>query len=107
MEQLKDAFWEAVVDCLEHFHGLSRVDAQARASDLRTRLERLLGDRFEPGIVYHDEPFYIAARLAGRELDLLRHQAEYDEIRARRLGGMAGLELAQPASASRPGQEVW
>lgn len=35
IEELKDAFWEAVVDCLVQFHDFSRTDARAQASDLR------------------------------------------------------------------------
>lgn len=106
IEELKDAFWEAVIDCLVQFHDFSRTDARARASDFRSWNERVLGDRFEPGIVYHDEPFYIAGRLAGRELDLQRHHLEYDAILTRRLGSME-LEGARPVSTSRPGQGGW
>ena len=106
MEQLKDAFWEAVTDCLVQFHGFFRTDARARARDRRAGFERVLGNRFEPGIIYHDEPFYISERLAGRELDLQRHRLEYDAILARRLGSME-LDFAEPASTIRPGRDRW
>ena len=110
MEQLKDAFWEAVTDCLVQFHGFSRTDARARARDRRTDLERVLGNRFEPGIIYHDEPFYIAERLAGRELDVQRHRLEYDAILARRhedviriLPWIATIDSFQHWIYTRPG----
>ena len=107
MEQLKDAFWEAVVDCLVQFHGFSRMDARAQAFNLRSRLERVLGNRFEPGVIYHDEPFYIAARLAGREIDLRRHWPEYDAIRSRRLGRMTESGDAGANSTSGLGLGGW
>ena len=106
IERLKNAFWEAIIDCLVQFHGFSRTDARARARDRRAGLERVLGNRFEPGIIYHDEPFYIAERLAGHELDLRRHRLEYDAILARRLGSME-LDFAEPASTIRPGRDGW
>lgn len=97
-EQLKNAFWEAVIDCLVQFHGLSSSDARARALRLRSKIEFALGTRFEPGLIYHDEPFYIASRLVGRELDLEPLRAQYDTILTRRLGSMAEPGTAAPVS---------
>lgn len=107
IEQLKDAFWEAVADCLVQFHGFSRADAQERARCHRADLERVLGNRFEPGLVYNDEPFYIAGRLAGRELELHPFRREYDAILTRRLGSVGEAEVAEPVSTFRPGQDGW
>lgn len=107
IEQLKDAFWEAVIDCLVQFHGLSSIEARARARCRRMELERVLGNRFEPGIIYHDEPFYVAERLAGRALDLQRYRVEYDAILTRRLGSMAELGAAGSASTHTLGQDIW
>lgn len=97
MELLKNAFWEAVIDCLVRFHGLSGADARARAFRLRSDIEAALGTRFEPGLIYHDEPFYIASRLAGQELDLEPRRAEYDEILTRRLGHVLETGVTAPA----------
>ena len=107
MEQLKDAFWEAVVDCLVQFHGFSTGEARARARCRRAEFERVLGDRFEPGIIYHDEPFYVAERLAGRDLDLRSHCSEYDAILTRRLGSVSGIDVAGPISTSSLGRYGW
>jgi hypothetical protein len=86
IEDLKNAFWGAVVDCLVQFHGLSAGEANTRASALRSDLELALGTKFEPGLIYHDEPFYIASRLAGNELNLEAHWEDYRAILARRYG---------------------
>jgi hypothetical protein len=94
IEQLKNAFWDAVVHCLVRFHHVSCTEARARAFDLRSRAERALGSAFEPGLIYHDEPFYVASRLAGRELDLQLHRAEYDAILAQRLGTIHDVTAA-------------
>jgi hypothetical protein len=75
----RDAFWGAVVDCLEQFHGKSKPDAQALANDLRARVERP-----PPGIdgdlIYHAEPFDVACNLAGVELDPDSYRRPYELI---------------------------
>ncbi len=79
----RDAFWGAVVDCLEQFHGKSKPDAEALASDLRRRIEHP-----PPGIdndlIYHAEPFDVACKLAGVELDADSHRRTYERILRRR-----------------------
>jgi hypothetical protein len=100
IELLKDAFWEAVIDCLVRFHGLSGTEARARACRFRADIELALGTGFEPGLIYHDEPFYIASRLAGHELDLEPHRVEYSAILTRRLGAP---DIAAMVPGSTPG----
>jgi hypothetical protein len=107
IELLKDAFWEAVVDCLVRFHGLSGAEAKARALRFRSDIEFTLGNRFEPGLIYHDEPFYIASRLSGRELDLERHRVEYNEILTRRLGAVPDVTATVPGSTSGVAPGEW
>jgi hypothetical protein len=109
---LKDAFWEAVTDSLEAFHGFSHMRATARVLHLRSELEGGPQSRFEPDLIYHDEPFYIASRLAGREVNLEPHLPAYRAILARRFGHLeAGDPLvsvsASHAAAPRLGQGGW
>ena len=103
-DQLKNAFWEAVTDSLEQFHGLSCIEAKARVFDLRSDIEGAPRSRFEPDLIYHDEPFHIASRLAGRELDLEPYLPAYRAILARRLGHLeAGVpDVGVPASPAAP-----
>lgn len=108
-EQLKNAFWEAVIDSLEQFHGFSRTEAKARAFDLRSDIERAPNSRFEPDLIYHDEPFYIASRLAGHELDFETYLPAYRAILTRRLGHLDAevpnvSVSASPAAALRLAQ---
>jgi hypothetical protein len=75
----KDRFWNVVVDCLVQFHHYQRCDAEARASDLRRRVETapqgLTGET-----IYHDEPFDVAGDIAGQQLDLSKRRSNYDAI---------------------------
>lgn len=84
MEELKNAFWLAVTDSLVQFHGFSFIDAKARAFELRSKIENVLFLGCMPDLIYHDEPFYIASSLAGHELELQQHMAEYQAILERR-----------------------
>lgn len=77
--QVKEAFWRTVEECLVEFHHLPRAEAFRQVQELRVRLERpplgLSGD-----VVYHDEPFDVACRLAGKALDLSSHRPRYEAI---------------------------
>lgn len=79
--QVREAFWRTVEECLVEFHQLSHAEAFRRVQDLRGRLDQpplgLSGD-----LIYHDEPFDVACRIAGRTLDLASHRARYDSILA-------------------------
>jgi hypothetical protein len=85
IEPLKDAFWAIVADCLRHFHGMDTLAAERAAASLRTRLETPSAHDEPPAgydadILYHNEPFYMACDITGRELDLESRRAEYDRI---------------------------
>lgn len=77
--QSKDAFWGVVEDCLVEIHKLARVDAQARVSNLRSKVDQppvgLSGE-----VIYHDEPFDVACDLANSRLSLPPHRYQYDGI---------------------------
>lgn len=112
MDQLKNAFWEAMIDCLEQFHAVPGIEAKEMVFDLRSEVEGTPSRTFDPDIIYHDEPFYVAARLAGRDLDLSEHGPAYRAIRARRFGhigdGAAGAGVpATPVGASSASRGVW
>jgi hypothetical protein len=76
---VKDAFWQAVEDCLIDIHGLSPSDAHRRGRDLRAEIESP-----PPGlssdIFYHAEPFDVACELAGNQLDISQYRSQYDLI---------------------------
>ena len=97
-EALKNAFWAAVADCLARFHGIEPQIAKARTFELRQTSESP-----PPGIdadlVYHAEPFDVACRVAGHDLDLAAFRASYDEILSNRFG--PAREEVTAAVASR------
>jgi hypothetical protein len=61
---LRDAFWQAVEECLVEFHQKTPRNALLEAAQLRREVETtppgLNGD-----LIYHAEPFYVACDLAG------------------------------------------
>lgn len=76
-------FWDAVADCLVEFHGLDDAAAYKKTKEHRRRLREL--DRpdemvMPSCIVYHEEPFYVACNLMGRQLSLEEHSEQYDKI---------------------------
>lgn len=77
--QAQDAFWGSVEDCLMDFHNLSRLDAQKRVNDLRSRIAQPLSG-LAGEILYHDEPFDVACDLAGKRLSLPQHRGQYEGI---------------------------
>ncbi|HEX5872368.1 MAG TPA: hypothetical protein VFY65_18190 [Longimicrobium sp.] len=101
-EELKNAFWDAVSDCLVRFHGFTRAEANARTFARHSEVGSEPGRAFEPELIYHDEPFYIASRLAGHDLDLEPHLVAYHAILTRRLGHVPGVAVAG-VPASSPG----
>jgi len=73
--ELKNAFWKVVEECLVAFHDFSKEGARARSLEYRAEIESPLealvekyGNRSD--VFYHDEPFNIACRIAGHDLDL-------------------------------------
>lgn len=81
----KAAFWQAVTDCVVHFHHQSRAAALRKVRDLRRKLEtsKVIG---VGEIIYHDEPFYVACDVAGmhdianQEELLQQYRTEYRSI---------------------------
>lgn len=96
MEQLKDGFWEAVLDCLVEFHHMPRTDAAPRVCESRAMLDWGAASPFVPDIIYHDEPFNIANSIAQRELDIEDYREAYFRIRDRRLGRSSGIRVTDP-----------
>jgi hypothetical protein len=96
LQPLKEAYWTIVTDCLERFHDFSHWEALSASRDLRDVIE---SPRYEdsppPGynseLFYHNEPFYVACDVAGRELNLDEHRAEYDELVRSRYAAAEGL----------------
>ena len=66
-EPNREAFWTAVELCLVTFHAYSPQKASLLSSNYRGVLEKRSGSA---ALVYHDDPFYVACDLAGREVEL-------------------------------------
>jgi hypothetical protein len=79
----KDAFWKAVADCLVTFHSLPTQQASEQCGSLRQQIEsdpKLSSDECE--LIYHDDPFWLACQMAGKMLDVTKHEKTYDRILA-------------------------
>lgn len=76
-----DQFWSVVRCCIREFHGTRPAAALAKATRLRKKVERLPVEQME--LFYHDEPFDLACRLAGRPLRVEDHLERYLELRDR------------------------
>lgn len=75
----QDHFWSVVRRCLRDFHAKQSDSALKKASRLRKKVEQLpVGDR---ALFFHDEPFDVACRLAGRPLKVQDHLKHYLKIR--------------------------
>lgn len=61
----RNAFWEVVEKCLVKFHNLTPQVATTKALEFRRELESPPAG-IDGDIVYHEEPFYVACRLAGQ-----------------------------------------
>jgi hypothetical protein len=77
----KNGFWSVVRDCLIQFHGLTRQTARDKCQDLREKIESS-PEGYSSDIFYHNEPFEIANRLAGNDLDLSKYRPKYEQILA-------------------------
>ena len=82
---LKDAFWNVVADCLHEFHEMPCDQARLSAMRLRQRVDSPSYEAFrpvgyDPEMIYHAEPFDVAADLAGRPLELGPFEPQYDRL---------------------------
>ena len=57
-------FWRIVVDCLESFHERNRATALDLVREFRALLREAPSD-IDTELIFHEEPFALAARLAG------------------------------------------
>ena len=69
MDQLKDGFGEAVVDCLVNFHHMPRSEAAPKVGKARAILDRGPASPFYRDVIYNDEPFKIANDIARQQLN--------------------------------------
>lgn len=79
-------FWRIVVDCIESFRGRDRDAALELVRQFRTLLREAPPD-IDTELIFHEEPFALAARLAGNtELVPSPQQAtQYAEILRERM----------------------
>lgn len=75
----KMSFWMTVEDCLVSFHHVERIKAREIVDGSRDRLSSLADD-LNKDIIYHEEPFYIANLIAGKEVSLAEHYRAYDAL---------------------------
>ena len=86
-------FWRIVVDCLESFHGRDEAAALELVREFRTLLREAPPD-IDTELIFHEEPFALAARLGGStELVPSPQQAtQYREILQKRVKEAAILD---------------
>jgi len=60
-------FWSAVEDCLMRFHNCEASTAREKTHTLWERLRYTPQPDAFRDMIYHEEPWYIACNLAGRE----------------------------------------
>lgn len=104
-------FWRIVVDCLESFHGRDRAAALDLVRQFRTLLREAPPD-IDTELIFHEEPFALAARLAG-STELVpspRQATQYREILRERVEEAAILgddrELRTYTVRGRAGEAV-
>jgi hypothetical protein len=80
------SFWDATVQCLVQFHNKTDKKAHKMVSDYKARVRQISPPELSKGIMavtYHEEPFYLANKLAHNDLNLREHIDKYNEIRRR------------------------
>jgi hypothetical protein len=82
--ELKNAFWTAVTRCLEEFHAYGAPRASAEVRGLQQRITKIhVEDQGSlADLVFHAEPWHLAADIAGDEKKTLSlaHARRYREI---------------------------
>ena len=74
-----ESYWAIVARCLVRFHGFSTLAAKAKARSFREALKSA-PRTVRADAVYHENPFNVASRLAGRQLDFADHAQEFEEL---------------------------
>jgi hypothetical protein len=79
-------FWRIVVDCLESFHGRDTAAALDLVRQFRTLLREAPAE-IDTELIFHEEPFALAARLAGSTelVPSQEQEARYREILRKRM----------------------
>jgi hypothetical protein len=75
----QDHFWSVVRRCLREFHAKQSASAIRKATRLRKKVAEFPAEDRE--LFFHDEPFDVACRLAGRALKVEDHLKRYLRIR--------------------------
>jgi hypothetical protein len=75
----QDQYWRIVRRCLVEFHHLTEMAAQAKVRRLQEDVEAL--PRKDAELFFHAEPFDVACRITGQDLDVERFLSRYLEIR--------------------------
>ena len=72
-------YWHVVERCLTAFHGLTKGAARKKVRHCQEEVEQLPQATAE--LFFHAEPFDVACRIAGRELDPTPFLTRYLQIR--------------------------
>jgi hypothetical protein len=78
------SFWDATLECLVEFHDKGHKEAFKMLTDYKARVRQISPPELSKGIMavtYHEEPFYLANKLAHNDLDSREHIDKYNEIR--------------------------
>lgn len=75
-QQLRDAYWGLVRECLTRFHGLSEAEAERLVAEMLRDMENA-PEGIDTDVVFTTEAFDLASELAGRDLELRPVLNEY------------------------------
>lgn len=78
-DDAKEEFWAVVTDCLHAFHGRTLAASRREVKQERGVVDSLPMD--EAMYFYHREPYDIACRITGRQIDVEEHRDRYLHIR--------------------------
>jgi hypothetical protein len=86
------SYWRLVCDCLVAFHQFTEGKALDTIQAFRVKLFAL-NDQGASELIYHQEPFYLAAQLASGEArePTKKEAAQYDEMLKRRVNETTAL----------------
>ncbi len=78
-DDAKDHFWTVVLRCLVEFHKIPRPTSQAKVRRFRKKVEGYPNGAID--LLYHNEPFDVACRIANHPISVKKFIKRYIEIR--------------------------
>jgi len=103
---MKESYWAIVEECLVQFHGWSPEAAGQACSELRSKLDLAPAD-ISSEMIYHEEPYYVACRLAKADESVLAsHHEKYAQILKKAAAGNLDAPSLQTSSVEDERLEI-